>query len=51
MNEVNQAAPVSTPVSAVTDPHTLSQEYEQNISVEHDWIFVLRVVHMSRQAT
>ena len=35
---MNQAAPVSTPVSAVTDPHTLSHVYEQNISVEHNWI-------------
>ena len=43
MNEVNQAAPVSTPVSAVTDPYTLSHVYEQNISVEHDWILALTV--------
>ena len=41
VNEVNQAASVSTPVSAVTDPHTLSPVYEQNISVEHNWILAL----------
>ena len=50
VNEVNQAAPVSTPVSAVTDPYTLSHVYEQNISVEHNWILALAVL-MSRQAT
>ena len=43
VNEVNQAAPVSTPVSAVADPHTLSHVYEQNISVEHNWILALTV--------
>ena len=43
VNEVDQAAPVSTPVSAVTDPHTLSHVYEQNISVEHNWILALTV--------
>ena len=43
VNEVNQAAPVSTPVSAVTDTHTLRHVYEQNISVEHKWIHALTV--------
>ena len=43
MNEVNQAALVSTSVSAVADPHTLSHVYKQNISVEHDWILALTV--------
>ena len=43
VNEVHQAAPVPTPVSAVTDPHTLSHVYEQNTSVEHNWILALTV--------
>ena len=43
MNKVNQAASVSTPVSAVTGPHTLRHVYEQNISVEHNWILALTV--------
>ena len=34
---------VSTPMSAVTDPHTLSHEYEQDISVENNWILTLKV--------
>ena len=52
VNEVNQAAPVSTPVSAVTDPHTLSHVYKQNISVEHDWILALTVdIHSCSHVT
>ena len=52
MNEVNQAALVSTPVSAVTDPLTLSHVYEQNISVEHDWILALTVdIHSCSHVT
>ena len=52
MNEVNQAAPVSTPVSAVTDPHTSSHVYEQNISVEHNWILALTVdIHSCSHVT
>ena len=52
MNEVNQAAPVWTPVSAVTDPHTLSHVYEQNISVEHNWILALPVdIHSCSHVT
>ena len=52
MNEVNQAAPVSTLVSAVTDPHTLSHFYRQNISVEHDWILALTVdIHSCSHVT
>ena len=52
MNEMNQAAPVSTPVSAVTDPHTLSYVYEQNISVEHNWILALTVdIHSCSHVT
>ena len=48
----NQAAPVSTPVSAVTDPHTLSHVYEQSISVEHNWIVALTVeIHSSSHVT
>ena len=43
MNEVNQAAPVSTPIFAVTDLHTLRRVCAQNISVEHYWIFALTV--------
>ena len=52
VNEVNQAAPVSTPVSAVTDPHTLSHVYKQNISVEHNWILALTVdIHSCSHVT
>ena len=52
VNEVNQAAPVSTPVSAVTDPHTLSHVYDQNISVEHKWILALTVdIHSCSHVT
>ena len=53
MNEVNQAAaPMSTPVSAVTDPHTWSHVYEQNISVEHGWILALTVdIHRCSHVT
>ena len=48
VNEVNQAAPVS----AVTDPHTLSHVCEQNISVEQNWIFALTVdIHSCSHAT
>ena len=43
MNEVNETAPVSTPVSVVTDPHTLSHVYEQSIPAEHNWILALTV--------
>ena len=54
-NEVNQAAPVSTPVSAVTDPHTLSHVYEKTslsniIGFSHSRL-TFTVVLMSRQAT
>ena len=52
VNDVNQAAPVSTPMSAVTDPHTLSHVYKQNISVEHDWILALTVdIHSCSHVT
>ena len=43
---------MSTPVSAVTDPHTLSHVYEQNISVEHNWILALTVdIHSCSHVT
>ena len=55
VNEVNQAAPVSTPVSAVTDPHTLSHVYEHSslsntIGSSHSRLTSTDVL-MSRQAT
>ena len=52
VNEVNQAAPVSTPVSAVTDPLTLSHVCERNISVEHNWILALTIdIHSCSHVT
>ena len=52
MNEESHAAPVSTPVFAVTDPHTLSHVYKQNVSVEHDWILALTVdIHSCSHVT
>ena len=39
-------------MSAVTDPHTLSHVYEQNISVEHNWIFARTVdIHSCSHVT
>ena len=52
VNEVNQAAPVSTPVSAVSDPHTLSHVYDRNMSVKHNWVLALTVdIHSCSHVT
>ena len=41
---MNKTAPVVTPVSATKDlGHSLSHVFEQNTSVEHDWIPALTV--------
>ena len=44
VNEVTMTAPVSTPVSVVTEPgHSLRHVYSQSTSVRHDWIRALNV--------
>ena len=44
MNEVTKTAPVSTPVSVITEPgHSLSLVHNQNTSVRDNWILALTV--------
>ena len=44
VNEVAKTAPVSIPVSAITEPgHSLSHVYNRNTPVRHDWILSLTV--------
>ena len=44
VNEVTKTAPVSTPVSVITEPgHSLSHVYNRNTSVRNGWILALTV--------